>query len=302
MLSYQHGYHAGNFADVHKHSLLSLVLQSLRQKDKPFIALDMYAGRGRYTLSGSQAQKTGEFEQGIARLWPDSRPIPAHAIPIDWPEQLSHYSRVLNELNPDHSLQFYPGSPSILHAALREADQLQLCELHPAELDALKIWQRHNSKAKIHERDAHEALLALIPPSIKRGVVLIDPSYDIKAEYQDVATSLIEATRKWPQGIFLLWYPILAAERHRDMLKRLQQRCKLPMLQSELQIRTIETDMDYQQTTNPGGGMHGSGMLMINPPWQLDNQIAAIAPWLEQLCEKDQSDTGHKLVWLREAV
>jgi 23S rRNA (adenine2030-N6)-methyltransferase len=183
-----------------------------------------------------------------------------------------------------------------MHAALRDNDQLQICELHPAELDALKIWQQHNPKARIHQRDALEALVALLPPTIKRGIVLIDPSYEIKTDYQSVATSLIEAVAKWPQGIFLLWYPLLNAERHRDMLKRLIQRCKLPMLQSELIIRDNAPDGEY------GGGMYGSGMLIINPPWQLDTQIQTIAPWLEHLCEKNQSDAGHKQVWLREAV
>lgn len=289
MLSYQHGYHAGNFADVHKHSVLCLALEALRQKDKPFAALDIYAGRGRYTLSGSQAQKTGEYLHGIARLWPAPTTVA-------WPPQLAAYRDTLATLNPDQTLQFYPGSPTLIHHALREQDQLQLCELHPAELEALRTWQQFYPQAKIHARDAREALSALLPPTIKRGLVLIDPSYEVKTEYLDIAQSLAEAVRKWPQGIFLLWYPLLAAARHEDMLRRIVQRCKLPTLQSEFIVRACDADGEY------GGGMYGSGMLIINPPWQLDQQISAIAPWLEQLCENIQGDTGHKLLWLREAV
>jgi 23S rRNA (adenine2030-N6)-methyltransferase len=294
MLSYQHGFHAGNFADVHKHSLLSLVLQSLLQKDKPFIGFDLYAGRGRYTLSGSQAQKTGEYIHGIGKLWPNESRIP-------WPDALNHYRQTLQLLNHNNVLQFYPGSPTLIHSALRDNDQLQVCELHPAELDALKSWQPHHPKAQIHERNAHEALSALLPPKIKRGVVLIDPSYDIKNEYLDVAHSVIEATKKWPQGIYMIWYPLLAAERHEEMIKRLLQRCKLPMLRSELQIRHNNPEGEY------GGGMYGSGMLIINPPWQIDNQIKTISPWLEQLCEEniesisDEKIIGSRLIWLREA-
>lgn len=290
MLSYQHGYHAGNFADVHKHSILCLVLESLRQKDKPFIGLDIYAGRGRYNLDGSQAQKTGEFINGIARLWPESKAIA-------WPESLQHYRNTLNTLNPDQTLQYYPGSPTLIHQALRDNDQLQLCELHPAELAALHIWQQHYPNARIHERDAHEALKALMPPPIKRGLVLIDPSYEIKSEYLAIAQLTLEAVRKWPQGIFIIWYPILAANRHRDMIIRLQQRCKLPMLASELQIAPVNPDETF------GGGMIGSGMLIINPPWQLDVQIKAITPWLEQLCEiqPPHGNIGARINWLREA-
>lgn len=294
MLSYQHGFHAGNFADVHKHSLLSLVLKNLRLKDKPFISFDMYAGRGRYTLSGSQAQKTGEYTQGIGQLWPQESTI-------RWPDILDHYKETLQNINERGQLQFYPGSPTLLHTALRENDQLHVCELHPAELDALKIWQQHYPKAHVHARNAHEALNALLPPKIKRGVVLIDPSYDIKNEYLDVANSVIEATKKWPQGIFMIWYPLLAAERHEEMIKRLLQKCKLPMLRSELQIRECDPEGEF------GGGMFGSGMIIINPPWQIDQQISAISPWLEQLCECDvdqQSQSkqiGNRLIWLREA-
>jgi 23S rRNA (adenine2030-N6)-methyltransferase len=296
MLSYQHGYHAGNFADVHKHSLLSLVLESLRQKEKPFIGLDIYAGRGRYNLGGTQAQKTAEFHQGIAKLWPQTTAI-------GWPDELHHYRQSLSTLNPDQTLKYYPGSPTLMHNALRPHDNLQLCELHPAELTALQAWQQHHPQARIHARDAHESLNALLPPTIKRGVVLIDPSYEIKTEYLQITQMVLEGIRKWPQGIFMIWYPLLKANRHRDMISRLQQRCKLPMLQSELQVANLDPAADK------GGGMFGSGMLIINPPWQLDSQIKAISPWMEQLCAKDEVqiienkrlEIGSRLIWLREA-
>jgi len=201
MLSYRHGFHAGNWADVQKHTALALLLGHLRRKDKPFCILDAFAGDGIYDLAAPEAVKTGEFHEGIERLW-QRRDAPAGA---DW------YLEQVRAVNPGEVLERYPGSPALARAALRQADRLILGELHPASYRALKRWAAGDRRIALHRRDGIEFLDALVPPPVRRGLVLVDPAYEVKDEYEKLPVALARAMGKWREGIYALWYPVLPA-------------------------------------------------------------------------------------------
>ena len=235
MLSYQHGFHAGNFADVHKHLVFSLVLDYLVKKPSPITVLDVFAGSGLYRLDSAQARKTGEAEQGIQPLWL-SRPWPACAEP---------YQQAVAEANAGGGLRCYPGSPVLARHWLREGDRHVLCELHPQEIVALRAHLKDGPLAEIHQRDALEALTALTPPPVRRGCALVDPSYEKCDEYRQVAASVRAARLRWPEATWLVWYPLLPGSPHAPLLKMLASAGKRGRLRSEVLVR------------EPGAGMHG---------------------------------------------
>lgn len=261
MLSYLHGFHAGNFADVHKHLVYSLVLDYLLKKDKPLGVLDVYAGSGFYDLQDTRARKTAEADAGIMAL-PDK----------GWPEAAAPYREVVrraaaHQWPPRH----YPGSPQIAADLTRSKDRMVFNELHPREHEALKARFAHDSRVHVHRREALEALVALVPPPEKRGLVLIDPSYEVKDEYHTVPEALSRAEQKWPTGVFLLWYPLLAGGAHHPLVQAVQKQTRAPLLQTEFCVRP------------PGAGMYGSGMLVLNPPWTLAATLEGLRGWLGQL-------------------
>ncbi|MFN3713161.1 MAG: 23S rRNA (adenine(2030)-N(6))-methyltransferase RlmJ [Alcanivoracaceae bacterium] len=261
MLSYLHGFHAGNFADVHKHLVLALVLDYLLKKDTPLAVVDVYAGAGFYDLADARASKTGEAEQGIRALpdkaWPDAaapyREVVRRAAGHQWPPRL------------------YPGSPQIAADLTRSKDRLVFNELHPREYEALKARFANDARVHVHHRDALEALVALVPPPEKRGLVLIDPSYEVKDEYRTVPEALARAEEKWPTGVFLLWYPLLAGGAHHPFVQQVERLTNGPLLQTELCVRP------------PGAGMYGSGMMVLNAPWTLTSSLESLRGWLAQL-------------------
>jgi 23S rRNA (adenine2030-N6)-methyltransferase len=254
LLSYQHGYHAGGPADVHKHVALSILLERLRQKDKPFCVIDLYAGDGVYDLTSAAAEKTKEFESGIGRLWPEMPPAAAL------------YADALRVLNPDGALKHYPGSPAIARQALRADDRLILNELHPAAYRNLRRWSGEDARIAPHKRDGLEAMTALTPPAIRRGLVIIDPSYEIKTEYTAVPEKLQETLRKWAEGIYLVWYPVLAEGRHRALLSALS---------------TLDAEVFGCEWTLPNAqGLLGTGIVAINPPFQFDTTMIDAGRWL----------------------
>ncbi|MBA4501096.1 23S rRNA (adenine(2030)-N(6))-methyltransferase RlmJ [Marinobacterium marinum] len=276
MLSYQHGFHAGNFADVHKHLILTLLLQSLNRKSKPWSYLETHGGRARYELSSVQALKTGEFRDGIARLW--QQPVPA---------AVQGYLEQVAAVNGD-ALSVYPGSPLLAARLGREADNIHVMELHPAEAEALKAVFRQDARVAVHHRDGYEGVLALLPPKPNRGVVLIDPSFEVKDEYRQLVRFIEKAYQRWSNGCFAIWYPLLPAGHWLQMKQALAASGIRNILCSELEV-------------SPAGeerGMYGSGMLLINPPWQLDQTLAEVSPWLvEQLQVSAGSGTG-RVEWL----
>ncbi len=278
MLSYRHAFHAGNHADVLKHAVETLIIEQLKTKDKPFCYLDTHAGGGCYDLSGEWPQKKAEYLDGIARLWPERQ---------HWPE-LAAYWDIIATLN-ESELRFYPGSPEIARHLLREQDKLMLMELHNQEIEILRRHMGSDSRSAIHHRDGFEGLLALLPPTPRRGLVLMDPPYELKDDYQRVLQTLKKAMQKWSTGIYALWYPILGkdADRSRSMLELFKYAGFPSVLVAELEVAAQPDEW----------GMNGSGMLILNAPWQLDGQLTTLLP---RLCQQlsQSNDARWRLEWL----
>ncbi|MEW6648087.1 MAG: 23S rRNA (adenine(2030)-N(6))-methyltransferase RlmJ [Pseudomonadota bacterium] len=266
MLSYRHAYHAGNHGDILKHSVLALLMQALTRKDTPFCYLETHAGVGRYDLRAPEAQKTDEWRDGIARLWQRD----------DVPAQVTPYLDAVRDLNPDGRLHYYPGSPRIARHFARAHDRLVLCELHGSDVPLLKQEFAGDRQVAVHHQDGYQGLKAFLPPKEKRGLVLIDPSYEVKSEFDQVTTALGHAHARWPTGLYALWYPIL----NRPSIERLHRRMKESGIRKQLYVELCIAPDDGGPMHI--GGMHGSGMLLINPPWQLDEQLKALLPWLHQ--------------------
>lgn len=255
MLSYQHVYHAGNAADLHKHIVLAELLSQLTRKPRPISYVETHAGRGLYDLGAPEALKTGEAERGIQRLTLDLT---------------TPYGTAVARFRERHGPRAYPGSPALARLLLRPEDRLSLMELHPAEHAALDAAMAGGGVA-IHRRDGCEGVLALAPFKPRRGLVLVDPSYEVKSEYQDIAAFCRRLLGKWPEAAILVWYPILPARRHLELLGGL----------AELPFRLDETRFREP----PERGMTGSGLLLLNGPYGSDGAFAAAhriaAPVLE---------------------
>jgi 23S rRNA (adenine2030-N6)-methyltransferase len=257
MLSYQHLYHAGNLADVHKHALLSVMLDYLTRKDKPLTYIETHAGRGLYDLAAPEAVKTGEAAQGIVRAAP--------LLPAGHP-----YRRALEATRAAHGPNAYPGSPLIARHLLRPGDTIHLAELHPQERMALT--EAMGRRAHIHAQDGFEMALALTPPTPRRGMMLVDPSYEVKADYSAIPMFLAAIQRKWNVGVLALWYPLLDGAPHAPMLARLER--DLPgALRHEVSFSRL----------HPIRGLAGSGLFVVNPPWGLDAAAADLDAVFDRL-------------------
>lgn len=261
MLSYRHAFHAGNHADILKHAVISLLIDQLKQKDKPFCYLDTHSGGGCYDLTGEWANKKAEYLDGIARLWPQRDKWPA----------LKSYLDCVTALNSGDKLHYYPGSPEIARSLLREQDRLILMELHNNEIDILRQHMHRDKRVALHHRDGFEGLVALTPPTPRRGLALIDPPYELKEDYERVVKTLAKAWKRWSVGIYAVWYPLLGkeADRSQYMLRECE-KLGIPMLTAELSV----------QAQSPTWGMHGSGMTIFNPPWQFEQQLEKLLPEL----------------------
>jgi 23S rRNA (adenine2030-N6)-methyltransferase len=256
LLSYQHGYHAGNAADVHKHLTLVLLLQKLRAKDAAFCYVDAHAGRGVYDLDNESARKTGEAAHGILKL----------VVAPDLPASVRAYLELVTHSNQKGSHRFYPGSALLAQALLREQDRALLFELHPQEFAALKAATARDRRISVHKRDCYEGLPALLPPAIRRGLVLLDPSYEIRSEYETVVELLERSLARWANGIYLLWYPLLPDERHLRLSRRLE---------ALLPPKALVSEYRFARTVF---GLQGSGLVIVNTPWQIDAELAAAMP------------------------
>lgn len=256
MSRYQHDVHAGNFADVHKHLVLWQVLESLRGRDKPFVAIDLHAGAGGYNLGSARARQTDEAASGIGRLWPLAGSLP----PI-----VEDYLAGLRHLQPHAPrLTEYPGSPLLIQARLRERDQLIACEQNPETYARLQARLAGDARCHLHRRDAREAAVALFPPEPRRGLVLLDPPYERKTEYREVAEMAQSIRRRWNTGTILIWYPVVAGRPDHAMREQLRAELDDPWLVSELRIAS---DPERHH------GLAGSGMLVLRPPWQLETRL-----------------------------
>ncbi|MCR9175350.1 MAG: 23S rRNA (adenine(2030)-N(6))-methyltransferase RlmJ [Alphaproteobacteria bacterium] len=253
MLSYQHGFHAGNFADILKHATLLELLDHLGSKDKPFCVLDSHAGRGVYDLSAHEAEKTGEWRAGIGRLL-EARPKG---------RALARLCAAVQSAGPAR----YPGSPALVLSVLRPEDRWVGLELHPTEHAELSRWIGRDRRVAVHKRDALEGLPALVPPLIRRGLVLIDPSYEVKTDYAKLPEMIIRCVRRWANGIYALWYPILIGhDPQTAMIKRLAER--LGSSHGVLVVEVSGREIDR--------GMSGCGLVLINPPFQIETSMAEI--------------------------
>jgi 23S rRNA (adenine2030-N6)-methyltransferase len=267
-MNYRHSYHAGNFADVLKHAVFALVLQHLKRKDTPFRVIDTHAGAGRYALTSSQAAKTGEWQGGIARLLgPDARPLPR-----DVARHLQPYLDAVRADNVSDTLGVYPGSPAIALRLMRARDTLIANELHPEERSRLERAIGGDRRVKVMGLDAWIALKALLPPKERRGVVLIDPSFEARDDLARMATGLAQGLQRFATGLYIAWYPIKDVKpiaRFHAAVAALSAPTSKP-LRIELTLRRpIEPDR-----------LNGCGLVVVNPSYMLEEELAAVLPEL----------------------
>lgn len=273
MLSYQHAYHAGNFADVHKHLTLFAVIDHLLRKDSSITYMDTHAGRGLYPLAAEETARLQEYREGVARLWQARERLLEAPLLGDW---LAAVGRVQSRAN---GLDHYPGSPWWLSDRLRAQDRLTLFELHPGEHDHLARQALPDNVQRVHG-DGLQGLVKRLPVSTPRLCVLVDPSYERKAEYAEVAEVVGRVMRKARHAVVLVWYPLLPAGRDRALLEGLRDGGVRKIWRSELRLR---------EPCEGEHGMVGSGMLVINPPWGLDERLeAAMAEILPLLGESSR--------------
>ncbi len=260
MLSYRHSFHAGNFADVLKHLVLIKVLEHLNTKEKPFCCIDTHAGAGDYSLESDYAQKNKEFDNGIGTLWTLN----------NLPESLGDYVKVIKAFNPTDKLTTYPGSPLIIQHFLRQQDHLFAHELHPTEIDLLKLALKRDRRITVQHADGLKNTLGLLPPKTNRGLILIDPSYEIKSDYEIVIDHLIKFYKRFSHGTFALWYPVVDRARNNQ-------------LEATIKTSSLKNVQLYELGIKPDTlehGMTASGMIVINPPWKLTEQLQNTLPYL----------------------
>lgn len=280
VMNYRHAYHAGNFADVLKHTVLFALIEALRAKPAPFCFIDTHAGAGSYTLDGFEARKTSEHKDGIARLHP------AEKVP---PLLQRWRTSILGVAGNQDALTTYPGSPLQVARMLRANDSAQLCELHLEEAAKLRDLFHQNTQVHVHQRDGYAALKALLPPREKRGLVLIDPPYEAQeAEYKLIEYALKSALQRWPTGIYAVWYPIKLRSQVQPFLHGLQRSSAKRVLRAEILVHADDTPLR----------LNGAGMVVLNAPWNLDDTLRAPLRTLATLLARDQP-AEWKLDWLR---
>lgn len=276
MLSYRHLFHAGSFADVFKHVLLTRLLISLNQKEKPYFYLDTHAGIGLYDLSHPWAQKGREYESGITKLW-DRKDIPAAMKP---------YMDIVRAENADGHLRYYPGSPRITRKLIRPIDRIALTELNKTDCAVLHDLFARDRRVNVKLMDGYQSLKAHLPPKERRGLVLIDSSFDRAREFSRLATALHEAHTRWATGTYAIWYPMMGAGVIRGFEREIEATGIRKVLQFELSI------LPEDASTMPG-----SGMIIVNPPWKFDTEMRTLLRWLWSALTV-KSAGGVKVNWL----
>ena len=260
MLSYRHAFHAGNFADVLKHVVLTSILRYLVRKEAALCYVDTHAGAGLYDLQSAQAARTGESAAGIARLW-GVEPVP---------EIVAHYLDVVRQCNDTAALRRYPGSPGFAARLLRPRDRLVLFERHSSDFPRLQQAFCGDRRVTCRAEDSYQRALKLMPPPERRGLVLMDPAYELAGEYELAMDTLARLHRRFSTGTYALWYPILDETRSAALRRQLESQPIRDVLHVALRVA------DASAAT----GMYGSGMIVINPPWTLRADLAAALPFL----------------------
>jgi len=259
-MNYRHAFHAGNFADVHKHVVLLATLRLLQKKEKPLFILDTHAGRGLYDLSSEDSRRGNEFRDGFVKLNQTT-----------YPPLISDYVALVRQISPD--LTHYPGSPKLTATLLRPGDRNVLCELNPSESRALQSVFRGQESVGIHTRDGYEALGALLPPKERRGLILIDPPFEQPNEYQTLLEAIVKAHRLFSTGTYLLWMPLKSDQEAARFLNQLAQ----------TGIRRIFSSQLWVEPKDSPQGLLGSGIVIINPPYQLDQSLIHELPILAKI-------------------
>jgi len=280
-MNYRHIYHAGNFADVLKHAVLARLVAYLQQKDKPFRVIDTHAGIGVYDLSSVEAQKTGEWRDGIGRLLDGE--IPASVAPL-----LAPYLDAVSALNPDGGVTFYPGSPRIARHLLRVQDRLSLMELHPADYETLSANFAGDFQTRTAHLDGWLAMSGHVPPKEKRGLILVDPPFEIEGEYRRLVGGLANAWRKFPGGVYCLWYPLKKDAPIAAFHNALYELDIPKILCAELVVRS------ERDTT----GLSGTGLIIVNPPYTLKSELEILLPFLKDRLAQDRFGSW-KAAWIR---
>lgn len=284
MFSYRHGFHAGNHADVLKHCVLTQLLGYLNQKEAPYMVIDTHAGAGLYQLDSDYATKSGESEEGVALLWGRD----------DAPTIVNEYLQVIRDMNPAGRLRHYPGSPFLSERLMRDQDRLRVFEMHPTDskllaenfrkLDAHAAANGQRSAARgtrvqLQRADGFAGLKALLPPPSRRGLVLMDPSYEDKDDYRKVKVAIEDAQKRFATGTYAVWYPVLGRLESQQLPERLKRVAASDWLNLTLTV------------AGPSGEdkrLRSSGMFIINPPWTLEATLKDVMPWLSKVLAQDE--------------
>jgi 23S rRNA (adenine2030-N6)-methyltransferase len=277
-MNYQHSYHAGCIADVFKHVVLIQLLKNLHKKPGAFTYFETHAGNAQYDLQDVPSQKTLEYQDGIETLWSDQ----------ETPDSLiNDYLQIIHNLNPDKKLNIYPGSGLIASYFMREQDDAMLCELHPEVYKNLQNYFKRDEQVHVHHRNGYEALPALLPPKNNRGLVLIDPPYEITDEFQQLITVLEKMQLRWANGIYAIWFPI----------KKYEVILKFYSSLKNLNFNNILTSEFWIAEDTEENQLKGSGLVIINPPWQVDELLQESLPELARLL-KISVDNPIRINWL----
>ncbi len=268
MLSYRHGFHAGNFADVFKHTLLLELIAALKRKDAAFFVLDTHAGAGLYDLRSTHAQRLREHDTGVGRLWQAA----------DAPSELAAYLDLVRSFNPTGQLHSYPGSPLLLQRVLRPRDRLALAELHPTDHAELEQVIRGWSNVDLRHENGLTVARALVPPPENRGLVFMDPPYELQREWRQVVKTTEEIHRRWRGGMLAIWYPLLPGRSAAAFIRSLEALAIPKTLAAEIEVGSVRGSH----------GMYGCGMALINPPWHFEHWLNKLLPPLVELLDVDQ--------------
>lgn len=279
-MNYRHAFHAGNFADVLKHVVLTRIVEYLKRKDKAFRVIDTHAGAGLYDLSSDEAQRGGEWQDGIGRIIEADLPGDVAALLAPWLD-------IVRALNDGGALARYPGSPFVTRKLLRKQDRLTAIELHPADAKALGALFAGDYQVRVIELDGWLALGAHLPPKEKRGLVLVDPPFEKAGEFDRLADGLAKAHKRWPGGTYALWYPV----KDRKAVKAFRDRLAALGIPDIIDI-TLEI-----RAPSPDGRLDGSGMIVVNPPYPLADECAVLLPTIGRLLAEDgKARTGIKVI------
>lgn len=291
MLSYRHAYHAGNFADVCKHVALTILLQALARKQRPFLYVDTHAGAGRYDLRSAMAQQHREYESGIARLWGEDD---------DAPESVLAYLAIVRAVNRRAAAprthtgfkavpRWYPGSPRVARQLLRDGDRMVLAEMHKAEIAEIAREFAGDRKVQLVRGDGYQLLRSTLPPHERRGLVLIDPAYEQRDTIDSIIAALKEGLRRWASGVYAIWYPIMPKIPVNTLERRVADCGAEKVLSAELCVLPNDNPL----------GVNGSGVIIINPPYRVDEELETSFAWLwRRLAQHGQG--RHTVRWLRQ--